>query len=182
MLEILAKIVESGAELDRQHLANLRVRVQMLLSELGLKSINDPMLLEIIYRAHTRDIRIPTHEGYPSREDFSLRYKEAITRKEEVAEPCRGDPMVSDLLLYARGPWTGIKGRGMDTVDYLYGLGKVLSHRPAYEVLFSEDPIQVNEDWDVENGRHRVLALKCLGLNYITASGMAGWIKAKLEQ
>lgn len=187
ILELLARVVEKGPELDPMVKKNIRARIQQKLLALGIKNIDDPLLLELVSQAHRRRDSIVTGlpESYPRKDDFVARYRKILQEPPQgTLEPCNHNPELEEVLENAYTEWETVKGRGsLDTEEYLYELGKVLSNRNVYEILFPEnDAIAVNPDWSVENGRHRVFALKCLGSPYIRRKGMRDWVEVALEK
>ena len=186
--KLLAKIVESGPELDPAALKALRAQVQSLLAQLGLKGLTDPMLVEIIARVHRAELKIRTPEGYPSQKEFLRRYREVLAqRRTDVHEKLLKDPNLSELIAFAHASWDKVKARGIKAnihvEDYLYELGRIISFQRNYGILFPDhDQILVGSDWEVQNGQHRVLTLKCLGSGFINRPGVSNWIKPKLER
>jgi hypothetical protein len=177
---LLAKLVETGGELPADIRQGLRAQIQAHLEALGLESLEDYAGLTAIYqRLYERSANLPTPPNYPRKDQFHerLRFLYDI-RGEEPLPALPREPLVSDIAQFGQADWSEIEGRGgVGVVDYLYDLGKLMCSELAYSVAFDEtDPIVVDSQWRVENGRHRALALRVLGSGFVRDRGMDAWV------
>lgn len=180
---LLAKIIESGPELDSLFVAAKRQQLKNHLAALGLDRLDHVAFSAIVQELDRKLIEIPTPPDYPDIETFRQNLAEVVNPKAapraliEVPQY----PKAIQVAEYAQSEWQAIKGRGeMETDRYLYELGKVMSNQSVYTTLFGEsDPIAVGEGWQIENGRHRALTLKALGPLYVAQSGMDRWVEVQ---
>lgn len=182
---LLAKLIETGGDLPGNIKKSIRGQIHAHLSALGLKSLEDYAgLAAIQQRVHERRSNIPNPPGYPDKEDFEQRL--ATLHRTQVREALPGvprDPLAIDLAQNGQGDWSQLEGRNSKrVVDYLYDLGKVISSELAYTAVFDPtDAIEVGEQWRVENGRHRALTLRVLGVQYVEEKGMNRWVAVRRE-
>ena len=181
---LLAKIIETGPDLDPQYLQSLRNQVQDNLTILGLKGIDDPLLLEVMSKVHQEGLTIPIPQDYPTPSEFRGQYELVVKRQmEESDTECTQNPSLKEIIDFTTINFGEIKPRGQETLEqYLYDLGKVISNWRGYATVFKDDPIKIGKDWSVQNGRHRVATLKCLGDEYLQKSGVENWVKSELEK
>lgn len=181
---LLAKVIEKGSEFSPQKRAGMRQQIQAHLKALGLVKLDPVALSTITQELDRKLIKIPTPSNYPDEETFRQDLNSAL-----VAKPRRsltGIPPYPKVILaaeYGQADWQAVRGGGeVELEDYLYDLGKIMGNQYVYTTLFGEsDPIVVGENWQIENGRHRVLALKALGPEYIALSGMERWVAVERE-
>lgn len=191
---LLAEIIERGQELDAQVLQQLRSRVQDCLIVLGVKSLDELRLSGIMSKLSERKNTVPVPNNYPDKEDFKKRLTEISDEQDDDKMQFSGpvDPHFRDLvgdqqllISICRAGKIKVKElqkRGHQSLeDYLYDLGKLMSDKITYNVIFEEDPIIVEKSGKVKNGRHRATTLKCLGEEYINESKMEHWVKSELE-
>ena len=137
---LLARIIETGPDLDPQALAALRQQ----LTQLGVLDEDGSLNLDLWIKTTARITTLKTTgimpEGYPTLKAFS----EACSQLEQETEYI--SPRGADIALE----------------DYLYGLGMVMASEPAYTTIFENDPI-TKKDGKVTNGCHRSLTLQVLG-------------------
>lgn len=182
---LLARLIETGGDLPGNIKKTIRRQIQAHLATLGLQSLEDfAGLAAIQQRLYERRSNIPTPPGYPDKEYFKQRLTalhQAEGHEDLPGIPSR--PLATDVAQNGQGDWSQLKGRNSKTVvDYLYDLGKVLSNEFAYTAVFdSTDPIEVGDQWRVENGRHRTLTLRVLGETYIEEKGMNRWVAVRRE-
>lgn len=181
---LLAKIVEQG-DLSSQQKQNLRARLQDHLFALGLKSIDQlPEFSAQFHRAindRRKNLRLPSN--YPTKREFAERLNESKKKKTTNLPSVWRDLTVLEVARYAQSDWHHVEGRGGKTIlDYSYELGKLMSDEVMYAMTFkSGDEIKVGENWNIENGRHRVLTLKTLGEEFIRSNRMDLWIKPQKD-
>lgn len=183
--KLLAILIESGMDLSDQKRHDLRAQVQQTLSALGLRSLEDQEGLLAIYERLNRAMTdLPTPEGYPGKKVFDERVARLSQNVGEAPYAVPQKPSATEVAQYAQGDWERLEGRGgKDIADYLYQLGKILSSNFAYAATFDEtDAIEIGDDWKVENGRHRAMALRALGHEYIDEHSMDRWVSIRREE
>ena len=183
---LLAKLIETGGDLPSDVKQGLRSQIQAHLQVLGLESLEDYVgLTAIQQRLHERSTNLPAPINYPSREDFRQSLQDVYKlRGQEDLPTVPGRPRATQIAQFGQADWTEIQGRGgIGVVDYLYNLGKVMSSQVTYTTAFDRtDPIEVANQWRVENGRHRALTLRVLGAQFVDEQSMDGWVLARREQ
>jgi hypothetical protein len=179
---LLAEIIEKK-DLDPLVIRNKRQKLHLLIKSLGLKGIDDPMLTQILASLYEADKDIPTPPNYPSFEDFAQKFKEVSDHTfKETDQECTTNPTLREICDWSKVSVEELQKRGSKSLEhYLYDLGKLICHRRGYQFIFQEDPITVRPNWVVYNGRHRAVALKCLGNDYIQESGIKSWVETELE-
>src|SRR5258708_800060 len=173
--QLLAKLLETGQELSTQARQALRQQIQALLFSIGIKGLEDYTGFMVAYERINDNFRtLPIPHGFPSKSEFREKLLEVYEKEEEALPPVPNRLNATQVALYGRGNWTALEGRGGEGVaDYLYNLAILMSNKNAYTTAFDDtDVIQVGSDWNIENGRHRVLTLKCLGGKYISRQEM----------
>lgn len=177
---LLAKLIESGPELDPFYKKQLRTYLHQLLGIFDIKEKGAEGLLEARKRLDLRPVNLPTATSYPSIQEFQKGVL-GIVLSEHVRELPEVPAQItaSSVAKFAQYEWLEIDGGSARyTIDYLYELGKVMTSRPAYEALFPDsDNIAINQGWQVENGPQRALVLKTLGPSFIAKRKMDSWIK-----
>jgi len=182
---LLARLIETGGDLPGNIKQAIRGQIQAHLAALGLESLEDYAgLAAIQQRLHERRSNMPTPAGYPDKEAFGQRFvalHEARGHKDLPGVPRR--PLATHVAAYGQGDWSQLEGRsGKNAVDYLYDLGKVLSSELACTTVFDPtDAIEIGEQWRIENGRHRALTLRVLGMQYVEGKGMNYWVAVRRE-
>src|SRR3990172_5291868 len=95
---LLAKIIETGPDLDPQYLQSLRNQVQDNLTILGLKGIDDPLLLEVMSKVHQEGLTIPIPQDYPTPSEFRGQYELVVKRQmEESDTECTQNPSLKEI-------------------------------------------------------------------------------------
>jgi len=185
MYRLLAKLIETGGDLPGDTKKAIRAQIQAHLAVLGIASLEDYAGLSTIQqRLNEKKNNLPTPPGYPNKEHFgqnliALYNERSYKNLPNVPE----QPLASQVAKFSQSDWIQLEGRGgKSAIDYLYDLGKVLYSKLAYTVTFdSTDPIAIDSQWRVENGRHRALTLKILGKQYVEETGMDDWISIQKE-
>jgi hypothetical protein len=182
MMLALAEIVEKVPELDPYLLKQKRQFFQQCLHVFGIKSFDHIGLLHVYRKVEYSPVP-PTllPPAYPSKEEFHERFVQTIaTMRTEKLPSVPENVSASDVAQFTRTDWTKVKNvNKLPLVKYLYDLGKIMSNHAAYEVIFpEEDPVSISNTWEVQPGsEYRAFALRCLGWQYVSESGMNAWVK-----
>lgn len=179
---VLAKLIEQGGDLPAQTKRNLRTQVQNLLAALNIQSLEDYKGLAALSERLSVKSTLPNPEGYPSKKEFEQKLWTVYQQQgNEVLPKVPKSVNASDIARNGQADWSQLTGRGVKSgIDYLYDLGKVLASELAYTVAFDKtDILEVGLHWNIENGRHRALALRSLGFDYISATKMDRWVEVK---
>ncbi len=194
--ELIAEFLEKGTEWSPQKrkqkkriIQELKQRLAKLLSVSHLTDEHLAKLFGGLYAK--RDIKLFEPNEYPSFEDFEKRYHAIVQQEHSVRDEALDyDPTLDELIqnAWVEGGWGVVEGRMQKhIVKYLFDLGKLMSKKDMYEVLFNDDEqeeerISCREDYRIEQGRHRTLALMILGPSYVQKYQMNKYIKPLLEQ
>lgn len=180
IMRLLAKLIEGSGGLSATAKTQLRQQIQQHLSALGLTGISQ--LQKISQKLHDAQVRPPVPADYPTKEEFETRMARAISKStiSERAPRVPEDPFASEIAEYGRTNWREVDGRERSLLDHIYGVGIILSNELAYRATFPEsDRMLVGDNWQIDNGRHRALALRTLGSDYVARHGMDRWVKAE---
>lgn len=182
IFKILARLIETGADLSTQTKKNLRQQIQGYLLALGLKGLDDIVKIQGDLLEQQRNLPLPN--GYPTKDTFIKNLNSLYVEKQESILDVPTNPSAVDVAKYGQCDWKILKGRdGKQIIDYLYDLGKVMSSEFIYTSVFDKtDVIEIGNSWNIENGRHRVNVLKVLGSEYVQKSGLSDWVPVKREQ
>ncbi len=181
----LAKLIETGAEMDPYNRQMLRRYVYELLGLLGLQEKGAEGLLEISAKLNIEfefDQLPPT---IPSKLDFQERLLRVVFAGKSVdLPPVPGKPLARGVAALGQYDWGSIQGlEGKYTLDYLYDLAILMVNPDSYEALFPmTDAIAINRNWGITNGPHRGLVLRTLGAKFVTESGMDDWIPVRISK
>lgn len=199
---ILAKLIETGPDLPSDVRQALRQQLQAHLAAIGLTSMDPPILASIHMRLQDRLRNIPTPPNYPLveafRENVQGLLNEALDAntqgrraqsimfsgsRRETTNTVPAIPVAEDIARYGQADWSSLSVRGgINLIDYLYTLGKIMSSEFVYTGVFEpHDNIRVDPNWRVDNGLYRAMTLRALGPDYVKRSGMNGWVMAHRE-
>ena len=156
-LQILAELVEKIGSMDPQRVQGLRQQLVNLLVELQADDVS--YLAKLAVRLARYKDNPPKPENYPSKSEF----KEALVKNSEIWR-ANSPELFTDLE--ARG--------GDDLLLYLYGLGIIMTAEIAYQEIFKNDLLEV-ENGVVTNGRHRALTKLFLEKAGFPVSGLT-WV------
>lgn len=185
---LLAKLIESGPELDPQVKARLRDHIRQYLGLLRLNGRGQEGaegLLVLRQRLNIEVEHLPLPPKYPTIQEFQRSLLKVVMDDQEYELPeVPPVPKATGVAKFGQYDWLQIQGmRGQYTLDYLYDLGKVMNSRPAYEAFFpTEDAIVVADDWWLENGPQRGLVLRTLGAGFVNKKGMNDWVEVQKER
>lgn len=177
---------------------NPRYRIKGHLHEVmvqtGIGNV-EGVLLELHRRlgAESKSRDFDASSTYPTEIQFVHNLGRSVVSEQKPLYSARDFPFITDVARYGKIDTNSLTDGGVLPTDYIYLLGKYMADRRAYDNLFSSgsvlfrqnatyDEITVGRDWTVKNGVYRVLALKGLGSQFITNTGMDKWIVARLER
>lgn len=93
-----------------------------------------------------------------------------------------------ELIRYGHTDWSEVQARTGDLPAEIRHIACVMADPLAYHPWAygapgrAADHIAIDgEDWSIQNGRHRSLALACLGEDFIRSSGMDRWVPVMVE-
>ncbi|EKD86749.1 MAG: hypothetical protein ACD_37C00159G0002 [uncultured bacterium] len=184
---LLAELVEKGPAINPTHKKHLRAQLQALVTSLGVKDLEELTEFRQSFVAKLNERRQnPKAPYYPSKEEFEKNFMETLTQNKPQSWYPNPEHFAtaSEVAKYGYFNWNELKGRnGQTLIDYTYNLGKVLCDELVYKSIFlSEEKIKVSDDWHIEDGRHRALALIVLGRNYVEKRGVDNWVKVEFEK
>lgn len=182
---LLAKKIERSQELNPTAKQALKQQIQQHLAAMGLHGDYEEQMKQlsgVAGRLHDAEVNPPTPKDFPSRDELESRIQK-ITQgrsKPKLSLPTVTPlPNALEVARYGHANWRQVTGRGRSITDDVYGIGRVMNSRYAYSRTFGrEDPIAVDGDWNIVNGRHRVLTLRVLGPDYVRRHHMDRWVKA----
>ena len=181
--KLLGDLIEKGIEWDPLKKQLVRKQIQAILLKLGIKSLDDVEGLMNIYHDINKTLtQIPIPKNYPDIQTFKNNFNKILEEKSETISSIPIFPSADKVALLAQGDWKKLRGRESKEIEeYLYDLGKVLSSEFVYTMLFDEtDNIEVGENWEITNGRHRALTLKVLGPDYVRSKIINQWVKVEI--
>lgn len=179
--ELLAKVIETGGDLDPQALALLRQQLQSLLVQLDLNDLMDlPVVYSFLSNKSTERI---TPDWYPPLwkfEDIIERLlRDNLVQRDLVPQNAKA----SDLAQNAQVDKDLMGRGGISLSEYLYNLGIFMTNAYAYKLMVPDsDAIKIRDDWKVENGRHRSFVLRIIGTENVEKIGMDQWVKVEVER
>lgn len=177
---LICWLFEKSIEVDPLVKAAKQARLDSLFHRLGIKDGSE--LREIRQKVGKRLAELPSPTGYPTKEQFEKNLNEVMRNLQNEQRPSLPDnPQASDISRHGVPIRVDevLNPRGRTSlIDYLYGIGKIMSSRSVYQRVFPEeqDQISVGPDWTVSNGRHRTATLRALKQPPVLASGMNKWV------
>lgn len=201
--EIMTWLVEASANADFTVKAIRRAHLQKLMQQLGLdpKSPDAFTQLEDIKAGLSdRTLHPKPRIEVPEVGFFKSRIKQIITEQQRYGHPTAFDDAVdggADLVgvaRYGHTDWENVKTRTdrKDISEWIHGVARIMADPVAYQAEFaglgidagrkSADHLDIAGDWSIRNGRHRSLAVRSLGDDYVLEAGMAQWVPVTVEQ
>lgn len=180
--KLLARIIEASSDLSPSIRQNLRGNLYQLMVSIGITDNNFSQLADVYQRLNDRLFNLPIPPGYPKKETFTAGVAEIYLNLGREQFPRLPEQIqATDVARHAQTDWYQILGRGgTKTIDYLFEMGKLISSEFAYTSFFDHsDAIEINEGWQVSNGRHRSFALRALGENYVADKNLNQWVIVK---
>ena len=197
--EITAWLVEAGSGTDPAVRAAKRKHLRQLMSRLGFDPESPDSLRELedlrsllFYRTLHPKPRVEV----PDADYFKDRIEELIANQAIREAPYiwnRGSANLVDLARYGHTDWASLRARtaSEDVSEHIRGVATIMADPVAYQVKFAgigisryhkaADHIEVAGDWSIANGRHRSLATRSLGEEYVFEAGMSQWIPVTVE-
>lgn len=182
---LLAKLVERTQELTAIARQAVRNQINNHLLAIGVNGIEDYEGLMAVYeRINDSFQKLTPPLNFPSKEEFQRKLAATKSQSKQDLPPIPQQVSATEVAMYATGDWLEVEGRsGASLLDYLYKLAIIMSNKVAYTTIFDDkDAIQINQEWQIQNGRHRALALKSLGANHIRQNGMNSWVSVRKEE
>ncbi len=131
--------------------------------------------------------RVEKAPKVPNQLVFWLRMRKIMAEKPVSSEslpPQPDNPVASEVAQHAQIDWEKLKEdhaykskEGLTSA--VHKLAKYMSKPPPPD---EQATIYLTEGWQVRDGRHKVLALKVLGPEFIKASGMDRWVKIETSR
>lgn len=192
-LERLASIQLGLGILSREIEEALETIRQEHYSVLGINDCSDREGFNVVYRKlHDARNNPPVPSDFPAFEEFENQLRiiveenkggrrlfKPFSRKQPKKLPPQPDVIkASDLAKYAQAEWYTLQKRGdLNLERYIYMLGVSMCNEYSYRSHVRDwDFIAATSDWTVVAGRHRSLALRVLGEDYVFSSGMNDWV------
>jgi hypothetical protein len=201
--EIMAWLVEASAEADFTIKAVRRGHLHNLMAGIGLDPESPEALsqLENMKAGLTDRIKHPKPRvAVPDAGFFKSRIKELVSEQAQYGDPEVYDYAVGgvsdlvDLARFGHTDWSSVRSRTgtKDVSEWIHGVAEIMADPVAYQAEFAglgldtahraTDHIEVSYDWSIGNGRHRSLATRSLGEEYVLEAGMSQWIPVTVEQ
>lgn len=196
---LLAWIIESGA--GNPLLKGVkRGQLQKLMHQLGIATDNpdDPggykQLAGIKAGMADRSLNPKPRVEIPGVGYFAQRIAEVRADYRESGpryhpgQPFGGTVSPLDLIEYGHTDWDEVQSRTGNFPAEIRRIACVMADPLAYHTWayaspgHAADQITIGQDWSVQNGRHRALALACLGEDFVRGAGMDRWIRVEVEQ
>lgn len=194
--EISAWLVEAAAGADPLVRGVKQAHLARLFQQLGIDPDTDSAYRQFWEMKHAfkeRAIRPRPLVDVPGPDFFTSRIKEIIGASEATTTPlthAMGRVTLEEVAVYGHTDWRAVGPRGTSNIgEYIHGVATVMSDPVAYHLNFARadfglahanDHMVVKEDWKIFNGRHRSLAARALGKEYLTEAGMSQWIDVKV--
>ncbi|MBI1857126.1 hypothetical protein HY003_02770 [Candidatus Saccharibacteria bacterium] len=201
--EIMSWLVEASANADFTVKAVRRGHLQKLMQQLGLdpESPDSFTQLEDMKTGLTdRTLHPKPRIEVPEVGFFKSRIKELITEQQRYGNPTAFDYAVegradlAGVARYGHTDWANVQSRAGEKhiSEWIHGVARIMADPVAYHAEFAglgidsghraADHLEIAEDWSIQNGRHRSLATRSLGEEYVLEAGMAQWIPVSVEQ
>lgn len=201
--ELMAWLIESSPGSDPLLIGVKRGHLHRLMKQLGLDPDSPDALVQLEER--NAELTDRTHHPKPRVEIpevsfFTSRIKEIVREQEAFGAPpalsyaVDGHADIVDVAQYGHTDWNKVESRrGGDhrVGEWVHDVARIMADPVAYQAEFAglnidsshrtEDHLMVAGDWSIQNGRHRSLAARSLGEEYVTQASMAQWIKVAVE-
>jgi hypothetical protein len=200
--EIMAWLVEAGAEADFTVKAVRRAYLQQLIQQLGLDP-ESPDAFTQLEQMKTglsdRTMHPKPRVDVPDADFFKSRIKKIVSDQDLFGSPStygyatEGIADVVGIAQFGHTDWRSVQSRnGRDISEWIHGVANIMADPVAYHAEFAglgissmhstPDHLAISEDWAIQNGRHRSLAVRSLGEEYVLEAGMSQWIQVDVEQ
>lgn len=197
--EVLSWLVESGANAPLLKGVK-RGQLQKLLQQLGIDPSDPEALLQLegLKREISDSVLDPKPVlEVPSIDFFETRISQIVgERKRSFIRP-PSDLIVGeqvrlvDVVRHGQTEWKEIKSRTVERsiAQWTRGIAAIMADPVAYMGEFAglatssyPDHMAIDRQWNIQNGRHRSLAARCLGEEYINALGMERWVTVVVDE
>lgn len=201
--EIMAWLVEASANADFTVKAVRRGHLQKLMQQLGLDPESPDAFVQLEDMKaglSDRTLHPKPRIEVPEVGFFKSRIKELITEQARYGNPpafsyaVEGQADLVGVAQYGHTDWANVQSRtgGKHISEWVHGVARIMADPVAYQAEFAglgidagrraADHLEIAEDWSIQNGRHRSLATRSLGEEYVIEAGMAQWIPVTVEQ
>lgn len=202
--EIISWLIEASANSSFTSRAIRRARLRTLIQKLGLDPESPDaftQLENLKAGLSDRTLHPKPRIEVPGAGFFKSRIKELIREQGRYGNPTPFDDAVNgnadlvDLAQYGHSDWTAVHTRtdSKDTSEWTRDIAIIMADPIAYQAIFAglsidagrktaADHLYIASDWAIQNGRHRSLALRCLGGEYVLEAGMAQWVPVTVEK
>lgn len=192
---VISWLVESGPGTNPLVRSMKRARLHSLYQQLGIDP-DDPQaltkVLELSREVNDRVLHPQPQTDIPEIAFFEERIPQIIGENKGNQGPVifENDSVdLMDVVLFGHTDWDKVRSRTMRRTDgeYMHGVATVMADPIAYHGTFlsreiaGRDIPAIDKYWGVQNGRHRSLAAKCLGPDFVRESGMNNWVEVSIE-
>lgn len=201
--ELMAWLVEASADADFTVKAVRRGHLHKLIQQLGLDPESPDAFVQLEGMKaglSDRTMHPKPRIEVPEVGFFKSRIKELISEQERYGNPPTFDSAVEDradivgVSQFSHTDWANVKSRtgGKHISEWVHGVARIMADPVAYQAEFAglgidagrraADHVEVAEDWSIQNGRHRSMAARSLGEDYVLEAGMSQWIPVAVDQ
>lgn len=201
--ELMAWLIEASANTDFTVKALRRAHLQRLMEQLGVDPENPDALNkieEMRLALSDRTLHPQPRLDVPEPSFFKSRIKELIAEQYRYGAPdascfaVDGVASLIDVAQYGFTDWASVQSRTStkDISEWIHGVATIMADPVAYQAEFaglgidaghrSADHLGVSYDWFIRNGRHRSLAVRSLGHDYVREAGMSQWVPIAVEE
>jgi hypothetical protein len=126
---------------------------------------------------------------------FTARVQEIIQDPQAPYLPlarAAGRVSLEEVVMYGHTDWSRVGPRGKSSIgEYIHDVARVMADPVCYQLHFARtdfdlqgtnDHAAVAEDWRITNGRHRSLAARALGAEFVAEVGMNQWVHVAVTE
>jgi hypothetical protein len=200
--ELTSWLVEASADADITLKGMKRGHLHRLMQQLGLDPDSPDAFVQLEGMKaglSDRTLHPQPRLEVPEAGFFKARIKELIAEQEKYGNPAAPDAVegtadLAGVAQYAHTDWASVQSRsgGKHVSEWIHGVARIMADPVAYQAEFAglginaghrvADHMAVTDDWSIQNGRHRSLAARSLGEDYVLEAGMSQWIPVTVEQ
>lgn len=192
---LLSWLIECSPNADPTVVAGKRAHLAELLESLGFEPEDPSSLRElenIVSDIKMRIIRPEPTFDVPDVGFFRQRIRELIAEQQLDGTPTppflakSRQTDLSEVARFGHTTWAEVLPRTAESIEAsIRGLACVMADPVSYQLRFTSnrldapnpaDTLEVDQSFDVLNGRHRTLAARCLGGQIVSEMGMSSWI------
>lgn len=204
IMALLAWLAEVGAGADPVLRGVRGGQMQQLLQRLGIDPESPSAIAELdsIKYDITSRVRHPQPRiDIPEAAFFNERIEALITEQETQGPPpayhyaTQDVADIVDVAQYGHTDWSNVlsrRGSDHNVSEWIRGIATIMADPIAYQTEFgglgidlvrqAPDPLTIEPDWAIWNGRHRSLAVRSLGGSFVLDAGMRNWVAVNVEQ